>query len=180
MTVLARVGRLFPRNEAIEAVRTKVHLDATPEAVWQAMLFYEEVPQRPMPLLRLFLPTPVRTEGDKTRVGAVIACTYDPGYLEKRITASEHARSIRFDVIVQQLGIEDSIGMSGGSYDIEASGDGSDVILTTFYRGHLRPRWLFRLFEHFLAHRLHRHILRGVRAALEPAASGQDVPTLSA
>ena len=82
------------------------------------MLFYEEVPRRPMPLLRLFLPAPVRTEGDKTRVGAVIECTYDGGYLEKRITASEHARSIRFDVIVQQLGIEDSIAMSGGSYDI--------------------------------------------------------------
>ena len=68
---------------------TKVHFDASPETVWQGMLFYEEVPRRPMPLLRVFLPAPVRTQGDKTRVGAIIECTYDGGYLEKRITEAE-------------------------------------------------------------------------------------------
>jgi hypothetical protein len=167
MTFLARVGRIFPRNPRIDTVKTKVHFEASPEAVWQAMMFYEEVPQRPNPLLRLFLPRPVRTEGDKTRVGSTIACNYESGYLEKRITATDPASFVRFDVILQQLGIEDCIGMTGGSYDIRGDGRGSEVVLTTLYHGHLRPRWLWRPFEHFLAHGLHHHILNGMRVVLE-------------
>lgn len=166
MTLLARVGRIFPRNETVEAVRTRVHFDAPPEAVWQGMLFYEEVPRRPMPLLRMFMPAPVRTQGEKTRVGALIECTYDGGYLEKRITAVERASFIRFDVLVQRLGVEDCISMNGGSYEMSEVDGGCDLVLTTSYRGHLRPRWLWRPFEHYLAHRLHHHILDGMREAL--------------
>ncbi len=170
MRLLAHVGRLFPRNDTVESVETLVRFHAAPEAVWQGMLFYEEVPSRPTPLLRMFLPLPVRTEGDKTRVGATIACTYESGYLEKRITAAEPARHVRFDVVEQKLGIEPCISMGEGSYDIRATPGGSEVVLTTRYRGHLRPRWLWRPFERFLAHRLHHHILDGMRLLLDAAA----------
>jgi hypothetical protein len=66
--------------------------------------------------------------------------------------------------------------MQGGSYEIRAEGGGAEVVLTTRYRGHLRPRWLWRPFEHFVAHRLHRHILDGMRASLEAASA--PVPAL--
>jgi hypothetical protein len=181
MRFLARFGRLFPRNAIIEDVATTVCFDATAETVWQGMLFYEEVPSRPMPLLRLFLPAPVRTEGEKTRVGATIECTYDRGYhLEKRITAAERARFVRFDVLVQQLGVEDCISMTGGSYEMSDHPGGSELVLTTRYRGHLRPRWLWRPLERFLAHRLHRHILDGMRAALETSIPAGEVPPIGA
>jgi hypothetical protein len=175
MKFLARIGRVFPRNETVEPVETMVHLDASPDAVWRGMLFYEEVPHRAMPLLRLFLPAPIRTEGDKTRVGAIIRCTYEGGNLEKRITAAEPGRSVRFDVLVQRLGIEDCISMNDGSYEIRPDSTGSEVVLTTRYRGHLRPRWLWRLFEHYLAHRMHRHILDGMRAVVAASAPALDV-----
>jgi hypothetical protein len=180
MSLLASVGRLFPRNTAIDVVQTAVHFDASPEAVWQGMLFYEEVPRRPMPLLRLFLPVPLRTQGEKTRVGAIIECTYDGGYLEKCITSVERARSVRFDVLVQQLGVEDCISMQGGSYELRPDGAGSELVLTTAYRGHLRPRWLWRPLESFLAHRLHHHILDGMRTALEAAPRPREVPAFIA
>jgi len=172
MTSLARLGRLFPRSSVPETVRTRVRFDAAPEDVWQGMLFYEEVPRRPMALLRLFLPRPIRTEGAKTRVGETIRCTYDGGYLEKRITEVEPARLIRFEVGVQALGIEDCISMTGGSYQIErvADGPGCAVVLTTHYFGHLRPRWMWRPLERFLAHQLHQHILSGMRVVLEARA----------
>jgi hypothetical protein len=180
MTILSRVGRLFPRSTTIESVETKTRFDASPESVWRGMLFYEEVPGRPMPLLRMFLPAPVRTQGEKTRVGAIIQCTYDHGYLEKRITAAQSARFVSFDVQVQELGVEDCISMNDGSYEIRGVGDQSEVTLTTRYRGHLRPRWLWRPFERFLAHRLHRHILEGMRVALSQTAPACEVPALDA
>jgi hypothetical protein len=111
MTTLSRIGRLFPRSQTIDTVQTIVHLDGAPAEVWRAMLFYEEVPRRPAPLLRAFLPAPVRTRGDKGRVGATIACVYDGGYLEKRITTVQAPTLVRFEVCVQQLGIEDCISM---------------------------------------------------------------------
>jgi uncharacterized protein YndB with AHSA1/START domain len=166
MSLLARIGRLFPRNEATDAVVTTMHVDAPPEAVWRAMVFYEEIPRRPSPLLRLLLPTPLRTEGEKTRPGALVECTYDGGHLQKVITGVEPPRALRFDVRVQALGIEDCITMTGGSYELAAGEGGTEVVLTTRYRGHLRPRWLFRPFERFVAHRVHRHILSYLAARL--------------
>jgi hypothetical protein len=180
MRFLARLGRLFPRNETVEGVATRVRFDATAEAVWQGMLFYEEVPSRPMPLLRLFLPAPVSTQGEKTRVGAIIECTYDRGYLEKLITAAERARVVRFEVLVQKLGVEDCISMTGGSYEMSDHGGGSELVLTTRYRGHLRPRWLWRPLEHFLAHRLHFHILDGMRTALAASATVREASPATA
>ncbi len=180
MRFLARFGRLFPRNQAVEGVATTVRFDVTAEAIWQGMLFYEEVPSRPRPLLRLFLPAPVRTQGDKTRVGAIIECTYDGGYLEKRITAAERARFVRFDVLVQKLGVEDYISMTGGSYEMSDDGGGSKLVLTTRYRGHLRPRWLWRPLERFLALHIHRHILDGMRTALGASAPVREARPMGA
>jgi hypothetical protein len=167
----SRVGLLFPRNAHSEAVETALYLNAAPEAVWQGILFYEEVPRRPLWFLRIFLPRPIRTDGEKTRVGAIVRCTYDGGHLLKRITVVEPARLVRFDVLEQRLGVEDCVSMSQGSYEIRATGDGSEVVLTTRYRSRLRPRWLWRPLERCLAHRLHRHILDGMGATLAVCAA---------
>jgi hypothetical protein len=162
----SRVGLLFPINARSEAVETALYLNATPEEVWQGILFYEEVPRRPLWFLRIFLPRPIRTDGEKTRVGAIVRCTYDGGHLLKRITAVEPAHLMRFDVLEQRLGVEDCVSMSQGSYEIRATRDGSEVVLTTYYRSRLRPRRLWRPLERCLAHRLHHHILDGIRATL--------------
>ena len=70
--------------------------------------------------------------------------------------------------------------MTGGSYEMSDHPGGSELVLTTRYRGHLRPRWLWRPLERFLAHRLHRHILDGMRAALEPSVPVPDAPAVAA
>jgi hypothetical protein len=159
-----RLARLFPRNPRTETVSTRMLLAATPEEVWDGILFYEEVPGTAPWHLRQFLPAPVRTEGDKRAVGAIIHCTYDRASLVKQITHIEHARLMRFDVLEQRLGVENAVTMGEGSYEIRPAGEHSEVILSTHYRGHVRPRWLVRWLEHHLAHDLHRFILGGMRA----------------
>ena len=165
-TWLARVGRLFPRNSQTDTVATLMDLAASPEAVWERILFYEEVPKRPARLLKMFLPPPVSTEGDKTKIGGLVHCLYEDGDLVKRITNLEPPRLMEFEVLEQHLGVEDCVATTDGSYSIRATPGGSEVALTTRYHGHLRPRRMWRPLERYLAHQVHRHILEGMRAAL--------------
>jgi len=161
---LRLIGRLFPPHTGVDAVTTKAAFDASPDEVWQRMMFYEEVPHRPPLLLRVFLPTPVRTQGNLKQVGATVECTYSQGGLVKRITDLDRPHLVRFEVLKQHLGVERCVTTVEGAYEISADGRGSEVALTTNYRGHLRPRWLWRPFERLLAHQLHRHILGGMGA----------------
>jgi hypothetical protein len=172
------MGWLFSRNAAAETVATSVRFHASPETVWERMLMYEEVPARPPLLLRLFVPHPVRTEGDKTCVGAALQCTYNHGHLVKRIKVVELPRLVEFEVIEQRLGIEGRITMLGGSYEIRSCGNQTEIVLTTNYRGHLQPRSCWRPLERFLAHQLHRHILDGMRASL-PGLAASAVPAIA-
>jgi hypothetical protein len=160
------LGSWFSANPESEPVTTRIKLDASPEVVWTTLSFYEEVPRRPGLALLLFLPRPIHSEGEKTKVGGTVRCQYEGGYLLKRITAAEPGRLLRFQVLEQHLGIENCVSMDEGSYDMRATVTGSEVLLTTRYRGHLRPRALWRPFERLLAHRLHGHILEGMKDAL--------------
>ncbi len=168
-TLVDSLGRWFTANPNSEAVTTRIRLDASPEAVWSALRFYEDVPRRPGLFLLALLPRPIRSVGEKTRVGASVRCEYDGGHLVKRITVAEPGQLLRFEVLEQQLGIENSVSMGEGSYEIRPSAGGSEVFLTTHYRGHLRPRLLWRPFERSLAHHVHRHILVGMKTLLRAA-----------
>jgi hypothetical protein len=130
--------------------------------VWNHIMLYEEVPGQPPFLLRALLPHPVRTEGDKTRVGAMVRCAYREGHLVKRIASVEPPHFLQFEVIEQRLGIEGCTLTLGGSYQIHPCHDAADVLLTTNYLAYLRPRFLWRPLEALLVGQLHNHILDGV------------------
>lgn len=156
---------LFGWNAVNESVTTQVHVNASPEVVWNRMKFYEEVPGPPPWLLRLFLPMPVRTEGNKELLGSMVRCKYSRGDLFKRIVAVDEPHLLGFEVVHQQLGIESCIVARSGSYQISGHGDGVSVTLTTNYQAQLGPRRLWRPVEKLLIHHLHRHILGGLAAA---------------
>jgi len=160
-------SRFFAREAVNESLATRVHLHAIPETVWNHTMFYEDVPGRPSFLLRLLLPQPVATEGDKARVGACVHCTYSAGGLTKRILTSEPPHLVRFEVIEQHLGIEGCIQATDGSYQFRRQGEGTEVVLTTNYRAYLYPRQLWRPLEKLLAGQLHHHILDGMRLAID-------------
>lgn len=167
------VSWLFAREAVKESVATRVHFETGPEAVWNELMFYEEVPGRAPLLLRALLAEPERTEGDKRRVGAAVRCVYSGGAeLVKRITSVEAQRLLRFEVVEQRLGIEDCILTLGGSYQVDGCGDGTDVMLMTNYHAYLRPRSLWRPVEAALVSQLHKHILRGVSVALQAGNEG--------
>ena len=162
-TGLDWVARWLPRSTRREALTTTFRLEVPRDQAWQVLRFYEDIPTRPPALLRLLLPTPVRSEGQKLQPGGLVRCTYEGGHLVKRITLAEPPGLLRFEVLEQDLGMEHCISLAGGSYEIRDHGTGCEVLLTTVYRGHLRPRFFWRPVERALAHAVHLHILRGMR-----------------
>jgi hypothetical protein len=163
-------GRAAKRYEANESVDTSVYLAASPQRVWEGLLFYEEVPGRPPFPLSVFMPNPLRTEGGKDKVGASIRCIYQNGDLVKRITAVQAPHFIRFDVTDQRLGIESCAVARGGSYELRAVGDGTEMVASTRYTPQLRPRWMWRSVEKLVMGQLHGHVLRGIGSAVEARA----------
>ena len=170
-------SRVFARQPTSEAVETRTHFDASPEILWNRILFYEEVPGSPPLLLRILLTCPRRTEGEKAVVGSRVRCLYDGGYLIKRITAVEPHQQLQFEVIEQKLGIESCVVATGGAYEIRSCNGGADVVLTTRYLSRLRPRGLWRRLEKLVARRLHWHILNGMRSAVSQADARADAAT---
>jgi hypothetical protein len=162
------LARCFPRSSRVAAVTTTFRLEVPRERAWATLRFYEDIPTRPPALLRLILPTPVRSEGQKLQPGGMVRCTYEGGYLIKRVTLAEPPGLLRFEVLEQDLGIEHCISLVEGSYELRDQGSGCEVLLTTAYRGHLRPRFLWRPVERALAHAVHLHILRGMRDLQDP------------
>ena len=162
-------SRVFARQPTSEAVETRTHFDASPEILWNRILFYEEVPGSPPLLLRMLLTCPRRTEGEKAVLGSRVRCLYTGGHLVKRITAVEPRQQLQFEVIEQKLGIESCVIATGGSYEIRSCNGGVDVALTTRYLSRLRPRALWRPLEKLVARRLHWHILNGMRSTISEA-----------
>jgi hypothetical protein len=157
---------VFAGEPEPETVVTRIYFETSPETVWRGILFYEEVPGKAPFLLRTFLPCPLRTDGTKNEVGAIVFCFYSIGDLVKRITAVESPRLIEFEVLQQSLGIEGCVHALGGSYEIHRNGEGSEIALTTNYSAFLRPRGLWRPVEKLVTNQLHRHVLNGIRMAI--------------
>jgi len=166
-SILSRYFGSYKHDAAKESVATSLYFAARPDRVWEGLLFYEEVPGRPPFPLNVFLPDPVRTEGGKGTVGASVRCIYQDGDLVKCITAVQAPHFIRFDVLDQRLGIEGCAVARGGSYELRASGTGTEMVASTQYTAHLHPRWMWRPVEKLVMGQLHGHVLRGMRKAID-------------
>jgi hypothetical protein len=155
------------RATATETTKTKVStsmtFDATPAQAWRALMFYEEVDTRPPLHLRLLLPVPIRTEGDKSQVGGEALCLYEGGHLVKRATRIEEPQLYEFEIAEQELAVGGSLRLSGGCYRLREVPGGTEVSIETNYRSSKWPRWFWRPIESFVCHMFHRFLLRSMR-----------------
>jgi hypothetical protein len=157
-------------------VVTRVELPMSPVQVWERLLYYEQVEERPGWLLSLLLPRPIGTEGRKSEVGDEARCLYESGHLVKRVTRVDPGCHCSFEVVEQSLPLRTGIRLSGGCYRLrDLGGGGTEVQLETRYANLLRPRWLWRPFEAAVCHAFHRHILAAMRRKL-PRATPADRP----
>jgi hypothetical protein len=141
---------------------------ASPERVWNGMMFYEQIEHRPPLHLRLLLPVPVGTDKVKSTVGEVVRCAYEGGHLLKRLTKIDPQRHYGFDVVEQMLTIGGGLTLSGGGYTLrELPGGNTEVAVTTRYVGGRRPDWFWKPIEAAVCHMFHRHLLAAMRRKVE-------------
>lgn len=139
---------------------------AAADAVWDALMFYEEITQDRPFLLRRFLPTPIGTQGCKSQVGSDVKCRYTGGHLLKRVTRIIRGHIYAFEVVEQNLALG-GIRLLGGDYTLRTlSKDRTRVALATHYASPNNPRWLFRRVEAGICHSFHRYILSAMRSNL--------------
>ena len=151
-------------QERAASVTTCQDFVAPADAVWEALMFYEEIEKGRPFLLRRFLPTPIGTEGSKSAVGAEVKCRYVGGHLVKRVTRIIRRHTYAFDIVEQNLALG-GIRLLGGEYTLRMlSDDCTRVALATHYASPNRPRWVFRRIETSVCHAFHRYILSAMRS----------------
>jgi len=165
LAVVARpASAVVPRRSII----THMTFATGPDQVWNRLMFYEQLDERPPLHLRLLLPVPIRTVGDKSHVGDEARCVYEGGHLIKRITAVDDRRRYAFEIVEQALRVGGGMKLSGGEYLLDERSPGTtDVSLATHYESQKRPRWLWQPIEAAVCHAFHRHILRAMRRSVE-------------
>lgn len=150
------------------SIVTRVRFAAAPEQVWDTLLFYEQIEERPPLHLRLLLPLPIRSDGPKSKVGDEARCSYQGGHLLKRITRVDIGRHYGFEVVEQNLAVRGGLTLTGGAYTLRPlPGGGTEVAVATRYVSGLRPGWLWQPLEAFVCHLFHRHLLAAMRRKVE-------------
>lgn len=154
-----------PQNRAA-SVTTYQNFFAAADAVWDALMFYEEIAEDRPFLLRRFLPTPIGTQGCKSEVGSDVKCQYVGGHLLKRVTRIIRGNHYAFEVVEQNIALG-RIRLLGGDYSLRMlSKDRTRVALATHYASPNSPRWLFGRLEAAVCHSFHRYILSGMQSNL--------------
>ena len=147
---------------------TRMKFATSSEQVWDGLMFYEQIEERPPLLLRLLLPLPIATESSKSKLGDNVRCSYKGGHLLKCITHIDVGRHYAFDVVEQNLAVGGGLKLSGGCYTLrELSNGGTEVAVTTRYVSLSRPRWFWNAIEAGVCHLFHRHLLSAMRRKLE-------------
>ena len=159
-----------PNVEAmrVSTVATRMVFDAPAADVWRSLVYYEEI-GRPPPLhLRLLLPVPTGTEGNKSEVGNEAKCFYQDGHLLKRTTRVRKAELYEFVVARQELSVGGSLRLYGGRYALSELPNGrTEVTVETRYVSAKSPRWFWRPLEAMVCHWFHRYLLRSIRRTIE-------------
>lgn len=163
------VGRKGPQDATstpsqAASITTHMTFAASSDKVWDGLMFYEEIDNRPPPYLRLLLPIPIRTEGKVSEVGAEVMCLYEGGHLLKRITRIEPGRLYEFNVAEQSISVGGSMRLCGGGYTLREISDGTtEVTVETRYTSNKWPRWFWRPLESMVCHWFHHYLLRSMR-----------------
>jgi uncharacterized membrane protein YhaH (DUF805 family) len=170
-----------PPAPLIETV-TAIVIAAPPERVWDEVIAFREIDERPSLAFRLGIAYPIRASLTGTGVGAVRRCEFSTGAFVEPITVWEPPHRLAFDVAEQPPVLEEwspyrkvyaphvrgFFRSERGEFRMVALPDGRTRLEgSTWYALHMHPRPYWRAVSDLLLHSIHERVLAQVKRQAE-------------
>ena len=169
-----------PGPGLVHQVATTVEVDAPPEAVWQVVIAFPEIPKDQLPAwyFQLGVAWPQRARIEGTGVGAVRHCEFSTGAFIEPVTVWEPGRRLAFDVVENPPTMDELspwgavaaphlaqhiLSSQRGEFRLEPLPGGRTRLTgTTWYTFDMAPTWYWTLWSDAILHAVHRRVLEHV------------------
>lgn len=163
-------------------VLTVVEIAAPPERVWECVVSFPEITERPEWFFRWGISCPQGARIDGSRVGAIRHCDFTTGSFVEPVTAWEPPRLLAFDVSEQpepmtELSpyrhihpphLDGSFRSTHGEFRlIPLANGGTRLEGRTWYKLEIYPHSYWTLWTDWLVHRIHGRVLRHIKQLAE-------------
>jgi hypothetical protein len=164
------------------AVTTTVDIDAMPQAVWNNVVAFAEMPEPEEWIFRLGVAYPMRAEIFGSGRGAERHCVFSTGAFVEPIEVWDEPRLLRFSVTsnpppmeewtpypaVHPPHLDGYLVSNGGQFLLEPLEDGRTRLSgTTWYRHSMWPEGYWKLWSDAVIHRIHLRVLRHIKGQAE-------------
>jgi hypothetical protein len=176
-------------RQAPEFVRSdSMIVNAAPETVWASIVGLDHLPPPRDWVLRSGIACPESTRITRSGVGGTRICTLSTGTLRERISVWSPGRRLRWIAEttppplreINPFGEVDAPHLHGfytntqGEFALQRLGPGRTLVTRrTWYRHNLYPSEYWRLWSDFAASRVHKFVLRELKARAEKTVSAQ-------
>lgn len=161
---------------------TSVTIDAPPEAVWNNVVTFSELPPPDEVFFRAGLAYPIRARIEGSGVGAVRYCEFSTGAFVEPIEVWDEPRLLRFAVtenppVMKELNpfgevhpphLEGYFASERGQFRlVPLPGGRTRLVGTTWYRHRIEPQAYWRIWSDATIHAIHTRVLRHIKTLSE-------------
>jgi uncharacterized membrane protein YhaH (DUF805 family) len=184
--LMERISSVAPTYEVV----TSVDVAAPPSVVWNRVVQFDRIQERPAWYFRAGIAYPIRATIGGIGPGAIRRCEFSTGAFVEPITVWDEPRRLAFDVVEQpaplrELSIYSKVyaphingyfNSTRGEFRlIPTAGGHTRLEGHTWYSVAIYPQGYWRATSEFLLHRIHLRVLRQVKRESESAATASPV-----
>jgi hypothetical protein len=171
-----------PSPEPLFSVITSVHVQASPQQVWDQLVAFSRMEEPDELLFRAGISYPVEARIEGTGAGACRYCWFNTGPFVEPITVWDEPRTLAFSVAddpppMTELTIYERIDAPhvdgffrsrNGQFQLTENPDGSTLLEgTTWYTHDIWPTWYWRYWSDAILHRIHGRVLEHIKVEAE-------------
>lgn len=180
--MLSALGVVHPITLVVHPVVTTIEIEAPPEQVWPNVVGFSELAPASDWLLKTGVAIPLRARIEGEGVGAIRYCEFTTGPFIEPITVWDYPNRLAFDVtqsppsmtewspyqVVHAPHLMGNMLSRRGQFKLTRVGPGRTRLEgTTWYTLEMAPAFYWTMWSDFLVHRIHRRVLRHIKALSE-------------
>lgn len=159
-------------HEFHNAVTDEVTINAPPERVWQYVIDYPAITEKPdFWLWRVGLPAPIRSTATGHTVGSARRCVFQGNVAyDERLIEVEPAHKVAFDIVGQPKDPEimDHLDLKRGQMILRDNHDGTTTLIgTSWYGLRVYPAAYYDLWTQSIVRNVHLRVMRQIKRLAE-------------